>query len=355
MTELFFSLLDLSMGLRPEFPALGMDEWAKLLEMAKKQSMLGVMMEGLDALPRIGGAPLRQYSQWALATEKIEAASQRRVEASRELSERFAAAGLRSCILKGSSSAKLYPSPLRRQSGDVDIWVEGGIAKVLDFLKKECKVKEIVYHHCDAKFFDDVPVEVHFTPSWMNSYVLNKRFQAYCSAQAEAQFSNRDEALGFSVTTPAFSAVFSMVHIWRHVMDEGVGLRQLMDYAYTLKALPQEEKSGVVTVLKDLHLLDFTAAVMYLMKDIFHLDDGQLLIAPDAKGGAFLLDEVLRGGNFGHYDERNAHGRSEGRVKRTLRKTRRQLRFFSFCPRDVLAAPFFKLWQYCMRRRHGWL
>ncbi len=138
-------------------------------------------------------------------------------------------------------------------------------------------------------------------------------------------------------------------------MDEGVGLRQLMDYAYILKALPPEDRGEAAAVLGELRLLGFTAAVMYLMKEIFHLDDGQLITAPDARGGAFLLDEVLRGGNFGHYDERNAHGRSESRVKRTLRKTRRQLRFFSFCPRDVLAAPFFKLWQYCMRRRHGWL
>lgn len=39
------------------------------------------------------------------------------------------------------------------------------------------------------------------------------------------------------------------------------------------------------------------------MKDVFKLEDKHLLCEADAKVGKLLLDEVMKGGNFGHHDE----------------------------------------------------
>lgn len=358
MTELtgyFFDLLALSMGREREFPQLSPEAWEQLFELARKQSLLGVMMAGLDALPRKGGAPLRYYSRWALITEEIERKSQARLEAARSVCRRFADAGLRTCVLKGPSAAARYPLPDRRQSGDIDVWVEGGVKKVVSDLRAMCPVREIVYHHCDAKLVDGVPVEVHFTPSWMNSYVLNRRFQSYCARERDAQFSNYDDSLGFAVTEPEFAAVFSIVHIWRHLIDEGVGLRQLMDLHYLLEDLKDGARTAAAAQLRRLGLGRFTAAVMYALHEVFGLSEDRMLVPQTRHGGAFLLDEVLIAGNFGRFDTRIRRREGESRVARTVRKFRRDLRFLGFCPRDVLAAPFFKLWQYCWRRRNGYL
>lgn len=355
LTKYFFDLLAISMGRERDFPVLDHDAWEHLFELAKKQSLLGVMMAGLDALPRKGGAPLKYYSRWALMTEDIEKKSQARLEAARSLYGRFADVGLRSCVLKGPSAAARYPVPSRRQSGDIDIWVEGGTEKVMSFLRGICPTRNIVYHHCDAKLVDGISVEVHFTPSWMNSYVLNRRFQRYCAQKQDGQFSNFDGSLGFAVTDPEFAAVFSIVHIWRHVMDEGVGLRQLMDLHYLLEDLDEDRRTAAAAQLRRLGLGRFTAAVMFTLREVFGLPEDRLLVLASQRGGAFLLDEILMAGNFGHFDTRIRRRGGESRGARTVRKFCRDTRFFGFCPRDVLAAPFFKLWQYCWRRRNGYL
>ena len=77
-----------------------------------------------------------------------------------------------------------------------------------------------------------MPVEVHFLPSWMYNPSTNKELQKFFDMQSERQFGNYDSEAGFIHTTIEFDLVFSIVHIYRHIFSEGIGLRQLMDYYY---------------------------------------------------------------------------------------------------------------------------
>lgn len=346
--DAFRTLLALAVGNAASFSELlSREEWDDLRKTASKQSLLGVTFSAVDALPDGHRPPLGIYSRWALDTEKICAANARRAEYVGELDRLFSEAGMRCCILKGQGVARFYPEPDRRQCGDIDVWVDGSRGEVLDFLRGRCKVGGVVYHHCDAKLFEDVPVEVHFTPTWMNDPLLNARLQRWFRAEAQIQFSNRVGE--YSAPTAAFDAVFLSVHIFRHLLDEGVGLRQLMDLQYVLRALDAEEAATVGCELKALGLGRFAGAAMWLLGEVFGLPESAMVAAPDPHRGAFLLDEVMRAGNFGKHDPRNRHSRDESRLGALLRKTRRQLRFFTLAPREVLAAPFFKAWQYCWR------
>lgn len=338
-------------------PNLPAERWQELFEFARKQSILGVTFPFLDELPRGAGAPLNVYSRWALADERIRTVNARQIEAARELCAEFAAAGFRTCVLKGQGSASFYPEPLRRQCGDIDVWVQGTREEILSYVRPRCeKMGDIVYHHCDPKGIKKgVSVEVHFTPTWMNDPVLNRRMQRWFASNADAQFSNIHPDLGFAIPTVPFATAFCVMHIFRHVMDEGIGLRQLMDLYYLLEALPAEEHAGVMSILNSLKLGRFTAALMHVITEQFPLPAGKMLTAPDERRGAFLLDEVMISGNFGKYDSRNAHAAKEGRVGKLIRKTRRQMRFFGLCPREVLAAPLFKMWQYLWRRKNKYL
>lgn len=352
--DAFRDLLALAVGNTASFPeSLSREEWDDLRKTASKQSLLGVTFSAVDALPDGHRPPLGIYSRWALDTEKICAANSRRAECVAELDKLFAGAGLRSCILKGQGVARFYPHPELRQCGDIDIWVDGSRKEVLDFLRERCEVKAVVYHHCDARLFKDVPVEVHFTPTWMNDPLLNARLQRWFCSEAPAQFANR--VGDYSAPTGSFDAVFLSVHIFRHLLDEGVGLRQLMDLQYVLRALSSGEIAYVSRVLGSLGLSRFSGAAMWLLGEVFGLPEAAMVCKPDARRGAFLLDEVLRAGNFGMHDPRNRHSRDESRIGAFVRKSRRQLRFLSIAPREVLAAPFFKAWQYCWRRIHRYL
>lgn len=353
----FFELIQASIGKRDSLGSLPKDraEWEDLLNAAGRHNLLAFTFPFIDKLHDEVDIPLGVYSRWAMMAEKISARSQYQKESCSKLCDGFASSGFRSCILKGQAAAAFYPEPLLRQGGDIDIWVEGDRHKLVDFLRSKFEVHKIVYHHCDVKIIKGMGVEVHFTPSWMNSPWANKRLQKWFEDNADAQFSNIDHKLGFAVPTAEFDAVYMLIHIYRHVLEEGIGLRQLLDYYYVLMHLGEDSRSAVMADLKKLHLSSFAAAVMYVLQKVFMLDGGRLLCAPDEREGEFLLEEIMIAGNFGKFDSRNTHEKGEGLIGHGRRKVTRGLRYLIHYPSEVLCMPLFMCWQYFWRRKNGFL
>ena len=354
----FIALLQVVAGKRDTFTAVpdSQESWRHLLDLVAEHGLLGVTFSTIKDLRAQGiDFPREVFIPWGLAENEIVRRNQRQREAIADLYRQFLENGFSSCLLKGQSSGAYYPDPFLRQSGDIDLWARGSRQDVLSFLENRYSVRHVVYHHCDAKIFKDIPVEVHFTPTWMNSPFANRRLQKWFATQADEQFSRYDAALGYCTPTCSFDGVFLLVHIVRHVLDEGIGLRQLMDYFYLLQHLTEEDRLSVAHTLKRLGLLRFTGAVMYVLHEVFLMDTQFMLCRPDSKKGAFLLEEIIRSGNFGHSDARNEHGPDEGILAHAWRKIKRNLRFFRLCPSEVLWSPCFMVWQYFWRRKNGYL
>lgn len=353
----FFELLQYSLGSRADIPDLPSDRdgWEELFKTMGQHNLLGVTFPAFDDLHDEVEIPLGVYSRWAMMAEKIQQKNVNHKAACKLLYEKFLSNGFRSCILKGQAAAALYPRPELRQCGDVDIWLEGDRQAVVDFLRGRFPVKKIVYHHCDVQILKGISVEVHFTPSWMNAPLRNRRLQDYFKSISSEQFSHLDGTLGFNTPTLRFAAVYMLIHIYRHVLDEGIGLRQLLDYYYVLKAMSSSDKETVLEDLRHLGLVRFAAGVMYVLREVFALGDSYLLIEPDDTMGKFLLEEILASGNFGRFDVRNAHQKGESIAKHSKRKLTRALRYLRFFPGEVISMPGFMLWQYLWRRRNNYL
>ena len=191
----------------------------------------------------------------------------------------------------------------------------------------------------------------------MFSPFANRRLQRWFTAKAPEQFSHFDESLGINVPTPAFNGVYLMLHIYRHLLAEGVGLRQLMDYYYLLQHLDAAGRETVLQDLRHLGLYKFSGTVMYVLQEVFLLDASRMLCPPDARSGALLLKSILQSGNFGQFDPAfaNGKGKAHGKLVHGWLKLRRNLRFLSICPSEVLWMPWFLTWQYFWRLRHGYL
>lgn len=348
-------LLSLSTGSRTSFKPLDDAAWKELYIQARNQSVLGITMQGLDSLPRTGGAPLVVYGTWALASEKIEGHSLERIRLARRICEIFSSAGMPCCVLKGYSVARFYPRPLRRQSGDVDIWVPADREKLLSFLRGRCRVGSVVYHHCKCDISGKSgDVEIHFTPSWMNSPRLNRRLQRYFADSAASETSRPDPETGFCVTSPQFSFVYGIVHFWRHMLDEGIGLRHLADLYYTALALPRESFEEIASQLRNIGLYRLSCALAGALVLVFGLPESSLPVPPDTAQGSILLKDMLLSGNFGRNDE-SLQTKNGSRGTVALSKFRRSLRYLHFCPSDVLCGPLFKLWQFVWRAINHYL
>ena len=325
-------------------------QWDAVYSEAKKQALLGVCYKAVESLPDEQKPSKRIKVQWALTVEKIEDRNARMDSYTRKITQKMSALGPKSCIIKGQGVAALYPWPELRQCGDIDIWVDGGHKKIVPLLRENMAVGEIFYHHANvAAFPDGTCVEVHFHPSWMNDPFMNRRLMRWFDSQASAQFGNYFLDKGFSIPTVEFNLVYNMVHIYRHLLSEGVGMRQLMDYYFILNNSNSEERFSAVKVFKSLHMMRFVAAVMYAQQKFFDIDDKFLLCEPDVRTGSLLLQDVSISGNFGYGDDRNASLHSENFFIRGVQKMKRLSRFITIAPLEVLWAPAFKIWQWCWR------
>ena len=222
------------------------------------------------------------------------------------------------------------------------MWVEGNRDDIYKTLKARWKVGETVIHHAEVEIFKDTPTEIHFVPSFTYSPFLYRRYKRFFKRWADRQFDNYMESVGFACPTTDFNAVYSLMHIFHHVLHEGIGLRQLLDYYYILKSLDKEQRLQVFEEMRHLELAKFVEAVMYVEQQMFGLEPEFFLCKPNERLGKLLLAEIELAGNFGKYDKRYQHVDRKSRMDVYLHNVKRNFVFFKFAPSEVLWAPIWK-------------
>ena len=148
----------------------------------------------------------------------------------------------------------------------------------------------IRYHHIDAPKIDGTEVEVHFRPCFTHSPLRNWRMQRWFDAHADVCMKNKTQ-MGVAVPTASVNVVYQMCHLFSHYFDEGVGLRQLMDYYFALRlwhndvmeckdlqsqgmwsdgmGTPVMSKEEVMSVLRSFGMAKFAGAVMWVINEVF--------------------------------------------------------------------------------------
>ena len=96
--------------------------------------------------------------------------------------------------------------------------------------------------------------------------------------------------------------------------------------------------------LKHLGLWKFAQSVMFVMKEVFGLSEDRMIAPMDEKEGRFLLDEIMRGGNFGQYDDRMGSKVGESKIHRYFRMNLRNLRYVKHYPTEAVCEPVFRTW-----------
>lgn len=320
-------------------------EWLSLYDESIKHAISGVLIGAVEKLPEDQRPLPPLLYTWIGTTVQIESRNTQLNQRCTEVQTMFAEAGFETCILKGQGNALIYPNPLRRQSGDIDIWVNGKAKDILSFLATKCDIQKQVigYHHVEFPIFNDVEVEVHWRPSWKSSPLHNQRMQKWFKEQADAQFNHLDERSGMHVPTWEFNVIYLLQHMYLHIFQEGLGLRQVMDYYYLLHSAEDKliiENGKLRSTLKYLGLWKFAGAAMYVMQEVFALDEKFMIAPVDKRRGTFLLEEIMRSGNFGRYDERNRELSQKKGISRSLARLKRQYRYLRDYPVEVLCAPF---------------
>ena len=237
--KIFFAFLRFCIGSAKEIPdSLKEADWKELYAIAQKQCLVGVLFDGIKKLPaEYVGMKKELLLQWMAESQMLEKVNVRLNDAAIQVSEWFRKKGFRTCILKGQGNALMYPNPYSRTPGDIDIWVEGEDKRVISFVRSISPHEKACYHHIEFPSYKGVEVEVHYRPSFLLRFRHNRKLQKYYERVKEEQFSHRvmlGEQGEIAIPTVEFNLIFQLTHIFSHLMNEGIGLRQLVDYYYVL-------------------------------------------------------------------------------------------------------------------------
>ena len=354
MTCLCFELLQIAIGNRAEFSRTPIEsEWLGIYAWMQKQALTGIAFLGIEHLPKEQKPPRRLLLEWYVQTEQIKKRNAELETEALGVVNKFLKDGFQSVVLKGHGIARLYPRGYYRISGDIDLWFGAERRDVERYVRKLVPDGRFLYHHVDFMPRNGTEIEIHFTPSWMSGYDTNKALQRFFKTHAGQLFDKVQKPTNYTelpIPSLGFNRIYILVHIYRHLFGEGIGLRQLMDYYYVLQqGFTEEERIETLRVLSSLNMLRFTKAVMYVLQTVFGMQDRFLLMEPNEKEGRFLLNEIMQAGNFGHHDTRIKRITNESSVHVFYRRVKRNFRFLRSYPSEVLWTPFFKIWHFCWR------
>lgn len=376
LQKIFFDFLRFCIGSAKEIPgSLKEVDWKELYAIAKKQALLGVLFYGIQRLPKELAPEQKLLMQWMVMAEMIRKQNIKLFQDSVKVCQNFENEGFANCILKGQGNALLYPDPYMRTPGDIDIYLSGGRRKIMKYVDQMCPNQVMRYHHVDFPVMKTA-IEVHFTPSYMFFPIHNSRMQKWFKEVMGEQCNHRvslpDGYGEIHVPQVSFNVIYILSHLHRHIFTEGIGLRQLLDYYFVLvkwhtdltnltnsnNSLPQmtqinTDLDALRHELKYLGLWKFAGAVMYVLHEVFGLSEDRMIVPMDEREGRFLLDEIMRGGNFGQYDTRLGSKENEGKLHRYLRMSLRNLRFVKHYPTEALSEPLFRTWFALWKKIHG--
>lgn len=360
---MFLELLQVALGNKETLSRKpSSEEWEALYCEARRQSVLGVCLEALQRdegqWAERNGMPIDLKLRWIAKGEKIVDENKKLDQQCQQLCEKLHSSHRPCCILKGQGVARFYPHPQWRQSGDIDVWVPDDRDELVKMTRRVTgKHEEVTYHHTDFRVFPDTPVELHFTPSWMCRPVYNRRLQRWFADKAttECDWSriDKDQTSGvpFPISTLEFNVLFILVHIFRHVLDEGIGMRQIIDYYYVLKAAEGKIRPD----LSRLGMQRFTGGLMWMMREALGLPEQWMIAKPDEKRGRWLLNEVLVAGNFGHDDPRFTDRWHLTRNQRLTSRIRQTIHRCRVAPGEALWEMPWRAWHYFWRWHKGYL
>lgn len=370
MNSLFFELIRVAIGTQDRLTQQPSNkEWSGLYDLAKKHSLVGVCFVGLQRLSAnadegLSGIGISEvlYLTWMGMAAKIQQKNEVVNQQCTELQAKLSTNGFRSCILKGQGVAILYGEHLHslRQSGDIDIWLDGEMDDIIRYVNSISPFEKINLQHLDLRVFKGTEVEVHFTPSRWTNRLRNRFLQTWFGEVRDAQMTHKQKlpnGAEIVVPTTEFNLVYLLLHIYRHFFGEGVGLRQLMDYHFALKSASLNEASynEVKSVVASLGLEKFASAVMWVLQSTFGSDTSVMPWTPNQRDGEFLLSEVMQMGNFGHSDERFRIVKEESHLKHFWQSSHSKWRFLEHFPSEIIWQPidmflrFFE--QRALRRR----
>ena len=360
LENLFFELIQVALENREALSTIpSAKEWMEIYAESGRQAITGILLHGVEKMPAGQRPPQPLLLQWIGVGQMIEQRNRLMDSRCGELLEKLTEHGVRGSILKGQGIAKLYVNDnhndnlgLLRQPGDIDVYVDCGLEKSLAFAKTIGQQNiDWDYKHLHLNVWNDTEVEIHYRVEVLLNLRKNRKLQRWFKEHENQIFSSANTNLtndtnGFVTPNVEFNVFYILLHIYRHFLYEGVGLRQIIDYYFVLKSIANTDSTDKTDYARQavshFGMEKFAKGLMWVMKESLGMPEEWMLWEPDKKEGEYILEQVMEAGNFGHHDKRLKHsGGKLGAVKAILTHNFHLLTHY---PSDTIWAPVWIVW-----------
>ena len=160
MEDILFVLLRLGLDMSSadteclsDFILLPRDRWGRIGEMAQKQGVLGIVVDGIDQIEktRYGltvNQPTSMKLEWIGQVLQIEQKNIQQTAVMNDMAKRWSDAGCRVMVMKGQANGTMYPKPEHRNPGDIDCFLFESYARGNEIAREAgADVDESWYKH----------------------------------------------------------------------------------------------------------------------------------------------------------------------------------------------------------------
>lgn len=314
--------------------------WENVFRMSRKQTVTGLAFCGLQYLPDSLLPPETLLVRWAAETDAIERKNRKMNAVLGELCARFREMGLNPILQKGQGVARFYVHPLSRECGDIDFYFGNGRDwdAALAYLRSQHIRVEKQADGGISYCWRGIEVEHHrrlldlYNP-FLQGFVQRLEERKPCRLVSLSPVSET----GVTVPSPFLDLLLQNLHILKHTLGRGVGLRQLCDMARACYRLHEEvDAQEMEQTCRKLGLAEWCPLLHAFLVECLGLPPACLPYPAVASTARPLGDIIWRGGNFGQYDagfEPNAGGWQ--RKRQTARSFGRNVRFaFHYAPKE---------------------
>ena len=320
------------------FP-LSPEEWQALYIHSRRQAVQGIVYDGMLLLPRSLYPPHALILRWTLDIDQWERINKQHIQVLGALQRFFATEpSIPFEVIKGLALSCYYPQPLHRVCGDIDLYFGCAEAVQKAAQKLEASGVYVKYGANDdaACCIGQVSIELHPELIELHSPFIQKALRnwenrVFCTATVDIQ--PEYNGVHISVPTPEAHHLLVSTHILKHLLNEGIGLRQLCDAAILLKGLAKEtNRAELERLCHQFGIWRWSCLLYSFLADHLGLAEEYL---PFRKhyDTSNLMTEIWESGNFGFYDERKKQ-RPEGKWKNkwyTTRQIARKMQLFFTC------------------------
>ena len=334
---MIFELIQVAFGYRKQLSRqLSLEEWRKVYKQASKQTVIGIVFQGIQKLPKEQWPPQSILFEWIGQTEQIRQQNRKVNAVLKELTSLFNANNIRYFIVKGQIIGSYYSDPLLRQAGDIDYYVEEqNFERARLLIEREWGVTfegTEGHHHIEFEY-KDVLFEQHQTLIKLYDKEKNEYWERLMK---ESYGVMEIEGVPVSVLSPTLHSLYIFLHLYHHLLELGVGLRQFCDWAAILHACKNEIDHQAIR--KHLELLGIERAYRAcgcLLIDYLGLpkvDFTYELVSSDKRYAKSILDVVMYRGNMGHYNLKGGYQGLWHNLEATGIKITHFLKFMPLAP-----------------------